>query len=109
MALAQPAESPWNLHPSVWIVCRILDLLDEQWIELVCELLEKASRTLFQERVLVVYADRIAHSLETAKEDGVYQKGFSRDTKQNESHVLLSLLVSREGLPNCCDVHTDKT
>ena len=78
---------------------KTMDRLDDKAIERLQRIVFDATRSLFDEKVDVLYFDVTTLYFESFEEDDLRQKGFSKDGKPKETQVVLALLVSKQGLP----------
>lgn len=88
---------------------RMLNHLDVRRIDHAHKLVGAASRTAIPDLELALIYESTTLAFESTNEDDLHQKGFSKGRKFHESQVVLSLAVSREGLPFACDVQPSET
>jgi transposase len=80
-------------------VYRMMDALDEESIQRINEITYKNTRSLFNEKIDVIFFDATTVYFESFEEDELKGFGYSKDLKFNQGQVLLSLMVTKEGLP----------
>jgi len=90
-------------------VYRMMDHLDEAAIEQVQKLAHCATQQVLGEKLDVLFYDCTTLYFESFEADSLRQQGFSKDHKNQETQVLLALLVSRDGLPVGYDVFPGAT
>lgn len=79
-------------------IYRMLDLLAESQ-EKVLNVVENQTRSLFQDKVDVLFFDVTTLYFESIKQDDLKSFGFSKDCKFNQSQVTLALVATQEGMP----------
>ena len=80
-------------------VYRMMDKIDDQAIERINTIAWEKCRSLYREKIDVLYFDATTLYFESFEEDELRRNGFSKDRKFNQPQVVLALLVSKEGLP----------
>jgi transposase len=80
-------------------VYRMMDGLTEESIARVNEITYKNTRGLFNEKIDVIFFDATTIYFESFEEDDLKGFGYSKDLKFNQAQVLLSLMVTKDGLP----------
>ena len=86
-----------NIHLESIYKC--MDRLDDKAIERLQNIVFESTRSLFDEKVDVLYFDVTTLYFESFEDDTLRQKGFSKDNKHKQTQVVLALLVSKQGLP----------
>lgn len=106
--LAQPAsklatskllEKDFGIDINVNKIYRMMDFIDAKCIRRINSLSAKNAFGLLQDKVDVMFYDCTTLYFESFNEDDLRQKGFSKDHKNQETQVLLALLVTSHGLP----------
>lgn len=96
----QNLKEQFGINVPLASIYRMMDLLDDQRIERIIQLVCDASHALQPDSAgTCMYLYRMKSSTWLATENGVYQKGKSKELKNSEPHAFLVLVVSREGLP----------
>lgn len=84
-------------------VYRMMDDIDEGVIEKLNTLAYTTTRTLFNDKIDVIYFDATTLYFESFTEDegkdAIRKNGYSKDLKFNQPQVVLALMVTKEGLP----------
>ena len=88
---------------------RMMDRVDEQVINEIQQQTYDTVRGLFSEPVRVMFYDCATLYFESFTEDELKSNGYSKDMKFNQVQVLLSLLVTPQGLPVGYDVFEGPT
>jgi len=92
-------EENFGISLNLENVYRMMDKLDDQAIERLKKISYMNTKRLYMEKIDVVFYDCTTLYFEAFEEDGLREKGFSKDRKFNEVQVLLALMVTKEGLP----------
>ena len=79
-------------------VYRLMDKLHDQ-IPTIQQNVFQATRTLFPERVNILYFDVTTLYFESFEEDSLRRFGYSKDQKYHMTQVVLALATNDEGLP----------
>jgi transposase len=77
----------------------MMDTLTSKRIEHLQELFRQYSRSLLTEDIHLLFYDCTTFYFESFTEEELRRFGYSKDHKFNQGQVLLSLMVTREGLP----------
>ncbi len=80
-------------------IYRMMDQLDERRIHKLKAQIYKETRSLFAQKLDVLFFDVTTLYYESFEEDGFRNKGYSKDMKFNQPQVVLALMVTKEGLP----------
>jgi len=80
-------------------VYRMMDTLTDQTILKLNTLVHLKSATLIDRPIDVIYFDATTLYFESFSEDTFKRNGYSKDGKFNQPQVVLSLMVTTEGLP----------
>lgn len=78
---------------------RMMDALDDSAIERINDITYKNTLGLFNEKIDVIFFDATTVYFESFDEDDLKGFGYSKDLKFNQSQVLLSMMVTKDGLP----------
>jgi len=92
-------EKDFGVKLNLESIYKMMDRLDDKAIERLQRLVFHATRSLFDDKIDVLYFDVTTLYFESFQEDELRQKGFSKDGKPQETQVVLALLVTKQGLP----------
>jgi len=98
-ASVEKLSSEYGVHLKLQSVYEMMDQLDEDKIEKIRYITATTIQGMMKEKVDVLFYDCTTLYFESFTEDGFKTLGYSKDHKFNQSQVLLSLIVGREGLP----------
>lgn len=90
-------------------VYKAMDYLDDQAIERIQNQTRLSTERLFPEKLDVLFYDATTLYFESFTEDELRSKGFSKDHKSQEVQILLSIFVTRHGLPVGYDIFPGST
>lgn len=76
-----------------------MDKLDDKAIDKMQDLALLGAQGLLREKIDVLFYDVTTLYFESFEEDELRSKGFSKDNKFNQTQVMLSLFVSKQGIP----------
>lgn len=88
---------------------RMMDHIDDQLVEKIQQNAYRVACDLSKEPIRVMFYDCTTLYFESFTEDELKSNGYSKDMKFNQSQVLLSLLVTSQGLPVGYDVFPGST
>jgi transposase len=80
-------------------VYRMMDKIDDKTIDRIQAIEYQATKSLFQEKIDVLFYDCTTLYFESFSEDELKQNGYSKDMKFNQPQVILALLATQEGMP----------
>ena len=80
-------------------VYRMMDFIDDRAIKRLNNISRTSGTRLFGEDVDVLFYDVTTLYFESFTEDDLKRNGYSKDLKFNQPQVLLTLIVTREGIP----------
>ena len=92
-------EKNFGVKLSLNSIYKMMDKLDDKAIKRLQNIVFNKTRSLFDEKVDVLYFDATTLYFESFIEDDLRQKGFSKDGKHNKTQVVLALMVTKQGLP----------
>lgn len=98
-ATVEKLGSEYGINMSLQSVYDMMDKLDDKKTDKIKDISTTAVRGILQEKVDVLFYDCTTLYFESFVQDGFKENGYSKDHKFNQSQVLLSLIVSSEGLP----------
>lgn len=76
-----------------------MDKIDDNAIDKIQTYATCAAQTLFPEKIDVLFYDATTLYFESFTEDELRAKGFSKEHKFNETQILLSIFVTKKGIP----------
>jgi len=86
-----------------------MDLIDDEVIERIQEKTFRYTKQLRDEDLDVVFYDCTSLYFESFQQEGLMQNGFSKDGKHNQAQIILSILVTKQGLPVGYQVYSGDT
>ena len=92
-------EENFGVNLNLNAVYRMMDKLDDKQILKLNQTVYDKTRTLFQDKIDVVYFDATTLYFESFDEDEFKKNGYSKDGKFNQPQVVLALMVTKSGLP----------
>ena len=108
-ASARLLEEDFGIRINLDKVYRMMDKLDDNTAQSIQKKAYQTALTLFDNKIDVIFFDATTLYFESFIEDELKQNGFSKDHKFNQSQVVLSLMVTKEGLPLGYDVFPGST
>lgn len=95
-------EHSFGVSLSLDRVYRLMDKIDETCVKKLQDLSFRGAQqtlSLFKQEIDVLFYDATTLYFESFTEDDLKQNGYSKDHKFNQPQVLLSLFVTKDGLP----------
>ena len=92
-------EANFAVHLDLNLVYRMMDKIGEKEILKLNKLVYSKTKSLFKEKIDVIYFDATTLYFESFSEDAFKKNGYSKDGKFNQPQVVLALMVTKEGLP----------
>lgn len=92
-------EEKFGVNLNLKTVYRMMDKLDDKQIIKLNKIVLNKTKSLFKDKIDVIYFDATTLYFESFNEDEFKQNGYSKDNKFNQSQVVLALLVTKQGLP----------
>ncbi len=92
-------EREYGVCIDVNAVYRAMDYIDKHAIKKIGTLAYQHTTGLIGTAVNVVFYDCTTLYFESFQEDELKQNGFSKDNKCNQAQILLSIIVTKSGLP----------
>ena len=80
-------------------VYRMMDKIGEHEIKRLNKLVYEETKSLFKEKIDLIFFDATTLYFESFSEDEFKKNGYSKDGKFNQPQVVLALMVTKEGLP----------
>ncbi len=95
--------SSFGVHIDLKTVCRMMDKIDDSQILKLNTLVLNQTKSLLNDKIDVIYFDATTLYFESftedTGEDAIKKNGYSKDGKFNQPQVVLTLLVTKQGLP----------
>ena len=92
-------EANFAVHLDLNLVYRMMDKIGDKEILTLNKLVYTKTKSLFKEKIDVIYFDATTLYFESFSEDAFKKNGYSKDGKFNQPQVVLALMVTKEGLP----------
>ena len=99
LATVEMLEEDFGITIPLHKVYRMMDKIDDKVIKRLNKLTYRNTQSFFSGRLDVIFFDATTIYFESFSDDDLRRLGYSKDMKFNQPQVLLSLLVTREGLP----------
>ena len=100
--------SKFGVNINLKSVYRMMDMIDDNGIKKLNKLVLNKTKSLFNNKIDVIYFDATTLYFESFNEDidneddkneAIRKNGYSKDGKFNQPQVVLALLVTKQGLP----------
>lgn len=92
-------EANFAVNLDLNLVYRMMDKIEDKEILKLNTLVYSKTKSLFKEKIDVIYFDATTLYFESFSEDEFKRNGYSKDGKFNQPQVVLALMVTKEGLP----------
>jgi len=92
-------ETNFAVNLDLNLVYRMMDKISDKEILKLNKLVYSKTKSLFKEKIDVIYFDATTLYFESFTEDEFKKNGYSKDGKFNQPQVVLALMVTKEGLP----------
>jgi transposase len=92
-------ETNFAVNLDLNLVYRMMDKISDKEILKLNKLVYTKTKSLFKEKIDVIYFDATTLYFESFTEDEFKKNGYSKDGKFNQPQVVLALMVTKEGLP----------
>jgi transposase len=92
-------ETNFAVNLDLNLVYRMMDKISDKEILKLNKLVYTKTKSLFKEKIDVIYFDATTLYFESFTEDEFKKSGYSKDGKFNQPQVVLALMVTKEGLP----------
>jgi len=102
-------ENDFGIKLNLDHVYQMMDRVDDDVIDKIQQRSFDATYGLFKEKLDVLFYDCTTLYFESFTEDELKENGFSKDNKFNQPQVLLSIIVSKHGLPVGYDLFPGST
>ncbi len=98
--------SKFGVNLNLTTVYNMMDMIDDKQIDKLNKLVLDKTKSLFDNKIDVIYFDATTLYFESFSEDednennkAIRKNGYSKDGKFNQPQVVLALLVTKQGLP----------
>ncbi len=92
-------EENFAVHLDLNLVYRMMDKIGDKEILKLNKRVYEKTKTLFKEKIDLIYFDATTLYFESFNEDAFRKNGYSKDGKFKQPQVVLALMVTEEGLP----------
>ncbi len=92
-------ENNFGVKLNLESIYKMMNKLDTKAIERLQKIAHRETKSLFKDKIDVLYFDATTLYFESFKEDELREKGYSKNNKHQETQVVLALLVTKQGLP----------
>ena len=99
----------YGVNTQLTSIYRMMDFIDERAIEKIQEKTYSYTKQLKGEELDVVFYDCTSLYFESFQQEGLMQNGYSKDGKFNQAQIILSILVTKQGLPVGYQVYSGNT
>ncbi|NOZ36039.1 MAG: IS1634 family transposase [Chlorobi bacterium] len=106
---ARMLSEEYGINTQLTSIYRMMDFIDNQTIEKIQEKAFLYTKQLRGENLDVVFYDCTSLYFESFQQEGLMQNGFSKDGKFNQAQIILSILVTKQGLPVGYQVYSGNT
>lgn len=106
---ARLLSEEYGIKTNVTSIYRMMDYIDDKAIEKIQQKAYYYTKQLKGEELDVVFYDCTSLYFESFKQEGLMQNGYSKDGKFNQAQIILSILVTKQGLPVGYQVYSGNT
>ena len=106
---ARMLSEEYGVNTQLTSIYRMMDFVDSHAIEKIQEKAYTYTKQLRGESLDVVFYDCTSLYFESFQQEGLMQNGFSKDGKFNQAQIILSILVTKQGLPVGYQVYSGNT
>jgi len=106
---ARMLSEQYGVNTQLTAIYRMMDLIDDEAIEKIQEKAFTYTKQLRGEDLDVVFYDCTSLYFESFQQEGLMQNGFNKDGKHNQAQIILSILVTKQGLPVGYQVYSGNT
>lgn len=92
-------EEDFGVSINLQAVYRMMDLLNSQAQQVMQDCAYNTTKELFGQKIDVIFFDATTLYFESFEEDEFKQNGYSKDLKFSQPQVLISLMVTKQGMP----------
>ncbi len=106
---ARMLSEEYGINTHLTAIYRMMDYIDDDAIEKIQDKTYAYTKQLKGEELDVVFFDCTTLYFESFNQEGLMQNGFSKDAKFNQAQIILSILVTKQGLPVGYQVYAGNT
>ena len=106
---ARMLSEEYGVNTQLTSIYRMMDFVDSYAIEKIQEKAYTYTKQLRGESLDVVFYDCTSLYFESFQQEGLMQNGFSKDGKFNQAQIILSILITKQGLPVGYQVYSGNT
>ena len=106
---ARMLSEEYGINTHLTAIYRMMDYIDDDAIEKIQNKTYAYTKQLKGEELDVVFYDCTTLYFESFNQEGLMQNGFSKDGKFNQAQIILSILVTKQGLPVGYQVYAGNT
>jgi transposase len=106
---AKILSEEYGVNTQLTAIYRMMDFIDDQAIEKIQQKTYTYTKQLKGEELDVVFYDCTSLYFESFQQEGLMQNGYSKDGKFNQAQIILSILVTKQGLPVGYQVYSGDT
>ncbi len=92
-------EDNFGVKLNLESIYKMMDKLDDKAIKRLQDIVFNQTKSLFNDKIDILYFDATTIYFESFNEDNLREKGFSKDGKHKEVQIVLALMVTKQGLP----------
>lgn len=92
-------EEDFGISINLQAVYRMMDLLNSQAQQVMQDCAYNTTKELLGQKIDVIFFDATTLYFESFEEDEFKQNGYSKDLKFSQPQVLISLMVTKQGMP----------
>ena len=96
---ARMLSEEYDVNTQLTSIYRMMDMLDDKAIGNIKQKAYSYTKQLKGEELDVVFYDCTSLYFESFQQEGLMQNGYSKDGKFNQAQLILSILVTKQGLP----------
>ena len=106
---ARMLSEEYGINTQLTAIYRMMDFIDDDAIKKIQEKTYLYTKQLKGEELDVVFYDCTTLYFESFNQEGLMQNGYSKDGKFNQAQIILSILVTKQGLPVGYQVYSGNT
>ena len=106
---ARLLSEEYGVNTQLTSIYRMMDFIDDKAIEKIQQKTYSYTKQLKGEELDVVFYDCTSLYFESFQQEGLMQNGYSKDGKFNQAQIILSILVTKQGLPVGYQVYSGNT
>ncbi|BBI17613.1 transposase [Neochlamydia sp. S13] len=98
-ASVRQLEQDFGIQINLQGVYRMMDCLNQEAQQAIQDCAYNTAKELFGQKIDLIFFDATTLYFESFQEDEFKQNGYSKDLKFNQPQVLISLMVTKQGMP----------